>query len=56
MPRHALTKPTRKDSTNLAPLWMSTRMQKINFIHQLFLEVLEFQESWNLIGQEHFGS
>ena len=31
-------------------------MLKINFIIHLFLEMLHFKESWNLIGQQHFGS
>ena len=30
-------------------------MPKINFIYRLFLEVLRFKESCNLIGQQYFG-
>ena len=30
-------------------------MQKNNFATKTFLELLEFQGSWNLIGQEKLG-
>ena len=30
-------------------------MTKINFIVHFFLEILHFNESFNLIGQQHFG-
>ena len=35
---------------------MSIYMQKINFIIHFFLKILQFKESWNLIGWQHFGS
>ena len=33
-------------------LWTYIYMQKNNFATKTFLELLEFQGSWNLIGQE----
>ena len=36
-------------------LWTYILMQKNNFATKTFLEVLEFQGSWNLIGQEKIG-
>lgn len=30
-------------------------MKKPNAITKLFLEILQLEESWNLIGQEYFG-
>ena len=31
-------------------------MQKINLFPDVFVEILHFKESWNLIGQGHFAS
>ena len=43
------------DSINLKKTLMFTCMPKIHFIIHFFLEILHFEESCNLIGQQHFG-
>lgn len=32
-----------------------TQLPKINFFIHFFLDILQFKESWSLIGWEHFG-
>ena len=36
-------------------LWIFIQLLKINFMHQLILYILDFQEPFHMIGQEHFG-
>ena len=45
----------RPSSVDLFFLWLFIQLQKTNFMHQLILKILDFQESCNLIGQDHLG-
>ena len=46
---------TQNDSITLQKTSMFIFMQKIKFIIQLFLTILHFKESCNLLGWQHFG-
>ena len=46
---------TQNDSIILQKTWMFICMEKIKFIIHLFLTILHFKESCDLIGWQHFG-